>query len=234
MLEKGKISPRQAGELLFMTIFATVILFVPSIMAEKAGHDAWLAAFAGTLVSAGWHAEIATMAVLLPYLTRPQRAFTSGAGAVLASGLILTLGVVAAISVFGPDLVAVFKFALHYFVHTINIADFLTRFEAVVMAAWVAGVFIKTSMIYYCAALGLGQVLGLAEYRPLVLPLGVIMATLSVTLFANVSALASFLSNVWPTYSITLFTLGLPLLLLAGSLLRGRAESNKHKENLNE
>jgi spore germination protein KB len=373
MLEKGKISPRQAGELLFMTIFATVILFVPSIMAEKAKHDAWLGAFAGALaglpslgvvvwlgrrhpgltifqycetilgrlfgklaglayvwfflhwgavvvreygdflsaafmpatplsvfnfslvllaawavvagleaiarmnefitflvvtsllgilalsvpnwefaflqpvlaegfgpvlraalVSAGWHAEIATMGVLLPYLTRPQRAFASGAAAVLASGIILTLGVIAALSVFGPDLVAVFKFALHYFVHTIDIADFLTRFEAVVMAIWVAGVFIKTAAIYYCAALGLAQVLGLAEYRPVVLPLGVIMATLSVTLFANISEMAAFLSNVWPVYSITMFTLGMPLLLLAVSLLRGRPENNKHQEKTNE
>lgn len=369
MLEKGKISPRQAGELLFMTIFGTVILFLPSILTEKARHDAWLAAFAGslasllplgvvvwlghrypgqtifqysetilgrlfgklaglayvwfflhwgavvvrqygdflttafmpatplsvfnfslvilaawavlagletiarmneflvflvvfsllaiislsvanwetaflqpvlaegfgpvlraTLVSAGWHAEITTMAVLLPFLTRPHRAFASGAAAVLASGIILTLGTIAALSVFGPDLVAVFSFVLHYFVHTIDIADFLSRFEAVIMAVWVAGVFIKTAVIYYCAALGLGQVLGLTEYRPVVLPLGVIMATLSVTLFANVAELVAFLSNVSPVFSITLPAFGLPLLLLAGSLLRGRRRNNGRPE----
>jgi spore germination protein KB len=369
MLEKGKISPRQAGELLFMTILAAVILFVRSFMAEKAGHDAWLAALAGSfygllplalavwlarrhpgltifqysetilgrlfgklaglayvwfflhwgavmirkygeylsaafmpatplsvfnfslvllaawavvagleaiarmnefvtflvatsllgilalsvpkwelaflqpvlaegfgpvlqaaLIPASRQGEVITLAVLLPYLTRPHRAFASGAAAVLASGAIFTFSIVGVLAVFGPDLTATLRFTLHYYVHTINIADFLTRFEAVVMAIWVAGVFIKTTVMYYCAALGLGQVLGLAGYRPVVLPLGVIMATLSVTLFANVAELAAFLSNVWPVYSITIFTLGLPLLLLAGSYLRGRTENNKPPE----
>ncbi len=361
MLEKGRISPRQAGELMFITILATVILFVPAITADLALHDAWLAAFTGSLfglvtltivvwlgarhpgrtifqycedilgryigklaglayvwfflhvaslvvrqfgdflttsflpetplsvfnfsliflaalsvltgleviarmnefvvllvvgfllivitlsygnwevanllpfmadgvmpvaggalVPASWHGEIIILAVILPYLTRPRQALLSGASAILASGLLLTMGVVAVLAVFGPEFTASIRFPVYLFVRTINIGQILSRFEVVIMITWVAGVFIKTSVFYYCAALGLAQILGLAEYRPLVLSLGVIMAVFSITLFADVAELSHFLGDVWPFYSISIFFLGLPLLLLSVSFINGK------------
>lgn len=370
MLEKGKISPRQAGELLFMTILATVILFIPAITAQKAGHDAWLATFAGSLfglvplslviwlghrhpqqtiyqysetilgrylgklagvayiwlflhistlvvrqfaeflttafmprtplsvfilsilfiaalaarsgleaiarmnefiillvvgslltvitfslpewqpannllpflargimpvlegalVPASWHGEIITLAVILPYLTRPKSGLVSGGAAIIASAMLITLGVIGALSLFGPQLTAAFRFPLHFFVRTIDIAEILTRFEVVVMVTWVAGVFIKTSVILYCTALGVGQVFGLSEYRSTVLPLGIIMAVLSVTQFDNVVELVAFLSDTWPLYSISIFYLGLPSLLLAASFFRGKMTAPKAEE----
>lgn len=359
MLEKGKISPRQAGELMFITILATAILFVPKITAQNAGHDAWLAAFLGSqfglvtlaivswlgvkhpgktiyqyaetvlgkypgkliglayvwiflhmasvvvrefgdfmttsfmvqtplsvfnisliglaalavimgleviarmnefiillvasfllliltlsignwelvnllpfladgimpvlkgaFVPASWHGEIVTIAVILPFITRPGRAFLSGAAAVICSGTLLTMGVIGTLAVFGPELTASFRFPLHLFVRSINIGGILTRFEVIVMVTWVAGVFIKTAVFYYCAALGLGQVFGLSEYRSTVLPLGIIMASLSILLFEDVVELVDFLGKAWPLYSISLFFLGFPLLLLIVTIVR--------------
>lgn len=369
MLEKGKISPRQTGELMFTTMLATVILFAPAIAAEKAGHDAWLATFAGTLfgliplclvcwlgkrhpgktiyqyseaifgrylgklvvlayiwffiqitslvvrqfgallttafmprtplsvflisllliaalavrsgleviarmnefimllvaglllavmtlslpnwelfnltpflsrgampvlegalVSAYFHGQIIALAVILPFLTRPQRGLASGAAGVLASGMLLTLGVIGTLAVFGPQLTAAIRFPLHFFVRTINIGQILTRFEVVVIVTWVAGVFIKTSVLYYCAALGVGQVFGLSEYRSTVLPLGIIITVLSITQFENVAELVDFLADTAPLYSISIFFLGLPLLLLFVSFLRGKLSSSRPGE----
>ena len=48
------------------------------------------------------------------------------------------------------------------------------------MTVWMAGIFIKTSVFYYCAALGLAQVLNLKEVRPVIFPLGIILCTLSI------------------------------------------------------
>jgi spore germination protein KB len=359
MLEKGKISPGQAGKLMFITILTTAIAFVPEIIANEAGHDAWLAAFIGshfglvTLVIVTWlggkhpgqtifqyaetvlgkypgklvglayvcfflhmasvvvrkfgeylttsymiltplsvfnisliglaalavimgleviarmnefiillfvsfllliialpignwepvnllpflangimpvlhgaivpassHGEIVAMAVILPFITRPGRTFISGATAVICSGIILTLSVIGTLAVFGPELTASFRFPLHQLIRSINIGRILTRFEVVVMVAWVAGVFIKTALLYYCAALGLGQVFGLREYRTVVLPLGIFMAALSIFLFENVVELVSFLGKAWPLYSISLFFFGMPLLLLIVTIIR--------------
>jgi spore germination protein KB len=49
MLEKGKISPRQAGELLVIALNATAILLVPSFTVKQLGQNAWLAVLLGSL-----------------------------------------------------------------------------------------------------------------------------------------------------------------------------------------
>lgn len=372
MLEKGKISPRQTGELVFIGILATAILFVPAITAAMAGHDAWIACLVGSLlglptlilvlwlgrkhpgqtifqysekvlgkwlgklvglayvwiflhltsvvvrefgdfmttsfmpdtplsvfnfsllllgawaviagleviarmnefiillvvsfllliiilsidnwelnnllpffsrgplpilaaaiVPASWHGEVVFLAVILPFMTRPNRAFIAGSMGIFASAALLTTGVVGTLAVFGPELTASLRFPLHVFVRTINVGGFLTRFEVVVMVTWVAGVFIKTAIFYYCAALGLAQVLGLSEYRAVVMPLGIIMATLSISLFRDVTVLVEFLAHTWPVYSLSLFFLGLPLLLLVVTLVREKIFGKDFGESKN-
>jgi spore germination protein KB len=366
MLEKGRISPRQAGQLMFITIIATIILFVPALTAELAGHDAWIAAPAGSLfglvtliivfilgmrhpgktifqysedilgkyigklaalsyvwffvhlsatvvrqfgdflttsflpetplsvfnftivflaaaaaiagleviarmnefiillvvislltvialsvpiwetenlfpvftngilpiargalIPASWHGEIVALAVIIPFITRPRGALVAGAAAVLGSAALLSMGTVGVLSVFGPELTASMRFPIHLFVRAINIGQVLTRFEVVVMVIWVSGVFIKTSVYYYCAALGIGQVFGLSEYRPVVMSLGLVIAVFSITFFPDVVALAEFLRDAWPAYSIVMYSLGLPLLLLGVSLIRGKMRSDR-------
>ncbi len=373
MLEKGRISPRQTGQLLFMTTIATVIFFAPSMIAGLAGHDAWLAALAGpmfalitllliiwlgrkhpgltifqysevilgrwlgktvallyvwgflhigaiavrefgdfmttsfmshtpislfnfsiillcawsvitgleviarmnefiiillvsflllilmfstpnwelgyllpffsrgampvlqaALIPAAWHGNIIVLAVILPFITRPARAFFAGTAAVLTSATLLTVGVIGMTAVFGPELSSSFLFPLHLFAQTINIGQIITRFESAVMTIWTAGIFIKTSVFYYCAALGLAQILNLKEVRPVVLPLGILLGTLSISLFEDVTMLVSFLEKTRPLYTLSLYSFGLPLLLFAVTLIREKIFGSRFGEETNE
>lgn len=359
MLEKGKISPRQAGELMFVTILGTIILFVPASTADAAGQDAWLSSIAGclfgfvplaiivrlsrkypgrtlfqycedilgrylgkaaalayvwlflhktavmvrengdfltasflpetplsafnfslvllaalavlygletiaraneflvllmagslltilglslpywssdpffpvlaegimpvirgSLVPAVWYGKIIALAVIIPFLSRPQAAFRSGAAALIGAAMFLTTGIIGVIAVFGPELTTAMSFPIHLFVSTINIGQVLSHFEPLVMTVWVCGVFVNTAVFYYCAALGLAQVCNLSEYRPVVLPFGVIIATFSITLFEDSTELTHFLTQIWPLYGISVYLLGLPLLLLSVALVR--------------
>ncbi|NLN07069.1 MAG: endospore germination permease [Firmicutes bacterium] len=365
MLEKGKISPRQSGELLFITVFATSILIVPAVTTSIAAQDAWLAILLSTLpgffllgvlswlggkhpgqtlfqyaetilgkwpgklfgllyvwimlqtaatttrqfsdylstafmpltplsvftlsliflsvvavisgleviarmnefiillvvaflmlvmvlalpnwepanllpvlahglvpvlrasaTPAVFMGEVLVAAVLLPYTTRPQRTFAAGAAALLSAAFLLAAGVVAAIAIFGPALVSVFRFPLHMFVRTINIGDILTRFEVIVMVTWVAGVFIKLSVFLYCASLGLAQVLGLRQYRPVVFPLGILVAVFCFLFFENIVEITEGIKSVAPkVYAI--YYLVLPLLLVIITVVREKIFGHK-------
>jgi hypothetical protein len=50
----------------------------------------------------------------------------------------------------------------------ISITDFLQNLESIIMAIWVAGTFIKISVLYYALVLGTAQWLNLSDYRPLI------------------------------------------------------------------
>ncbi len=55
-------------------------------------------------------------------------------------------------------------------VQYINIYDFFTHLESLVMAFWIMGAFIKMTVLLYILSLGIAQWLNLSDYRPLVLP----------------------------------------------------------------
>lgn len=173
-----------------------------------------------SIVPAAWFGESVVLAALLPNVIKSDRVLLKVSIYLAALTGLMVIAVVGTLAVFGPEMVAAVRFSLHLFVRSINIGQVLTRFEVLVMVTWVAGVFIKTSVLLYCASLGLAQTLGLSEYRPVILPLGVIIGTMSIFLFDNVSELVIFLGELWPIYSILVFYLGLPLLMLCVTLAK--------------
>lgn len=50
------------------------------------------------------------------------------------------------------------------------------------MVMWVAGIFVKVTVLYHAGVLGLAQWLGLSDYRPLILPMGALLTAGSVLL----------------------------------------------------
>lgn len=165
-----------------------------------------------------WRVETVTVAILMPFMTRPKKAFVSGAAAACFAGVALAMGVIAATAVFSHHLLATLQFPIYNFVRTIKIAQFLSRFEVLVIVVWVAGIFIKTSIYLYLASLGLAQAAGLREYRPVVLPLAVICIAWAFSLYENIIALAKAVANA--SINIFILYLLLPLLLLLVTLVR--------------
>ncbi|MFC4769275.1 GerAB/ArcD/ProY family transporter [Effusibacillus consociatus] len=105
----------------------------------------------------------------------------------------------------------------------ISIADFLEHLESIVMAVWVAGAFVKISVFYYLLSLGTAQWLGLSNYRPLVLPLGIYIIVYSILVAPNLQELSSFLRTTNIPFNITI-TFAIPLLLLIVALIRKKAD----------
>ncbi|MCR3921763.1 MAG: spore germination protein [Firmicutes bacterium] len=165
-----------------------------------------------------WKVDTITIAVIMPFITRPKRVLIAGTVATLSAGALLAIGIIGTLAIFGPQLLPTFRFPLIMFVRTINIAQILSRFEVVVMVVWVAGAFLKTTYFLYCASLGFAQITGLKEYRPVVFPLGVIATVWSFSLFENIADLEKAIST--PSLRSYFIYLGLPVFLLLVTIVR--------------
>lgn len=84
---------------------------------------------------------------------------------------------------------------------------------------WYLIMFVKFVICYYALNFGLGQFLGLKKNSSIVIPLGVIITALSVSVFQNTIEESHFSSNIWPVYSIPI-EYGIPFLLWALSKVR--------------
>lgn len=179
-----------------------------------------------SLIPEVWAVDTITFAVIIPFLTRPQRALAAGAAAAVFANGLLAIGLISLLATFGPYFLLVTRFPILMFVRTISVAQILSRFEVLIMVVWVAGVFAKTTFYLYCACLGLAQITGLKEIRPVVLALGTIAVVWSFSLFENITELEASVSTTSPRVLLMYF--GIPLFLLVLTWLKEKL----HKRQL--
>jgi len=176
----------------------------------------------GAAVPASWMGEIVIFAMIIPYLNKPKEALRVAALSILLISFFLTASILEALLIFGPNITGHWIFPTFNAVRVVSIANFLERLESVVLMAWILGGIVKLGVFYYAAVLGSAQWLGLKDYRPLVLPVGVISVALSIFLHEGIVDLLGFLAMVWPPYALIVFETGIPLVLLIVALARGK------------
>lgn len=171
----------------------------------------------------GWRGEIILLAMFLPYLARPGEGGRCAIIAVIVIGLILIADAVTNISVFGST-VARMTFPTYSLFRQISIANILERLESLLIAINVIGMYGKVALFYYATVLGAAQLANLKDYRPLVLPVGVILAALSMGVAANSQEVVGYIVEGWPPFSFT-FEYLIPSVVLAVAAVRGMGKN---------
>lgn len=175
----------------------------------------------GAVMPAAWMGEIVTMTVLIPYLNKAKEAYRIAVTATLITGFFMLFTQLADLAIFGP-ITAAWLFPGLNGIRMIHLANFLERLEAFLMVIWVAGVLVKISVFYWAAALGSAQWLELKEYKPLVLPVGILIYSFSILIHDSILDLFAFLGAFWGPYALTIFIVGIPLILLVVAVIRGQ------------
>ena len=102
----------------------------------------------------------------------------------------------------------------------INIGNLLTRLEIFTVTGFLAMGFINLSILFYATVLGGAELFGLRSYRPLILPVGILIALVAVINFKNITGVTRFAQQIYPIYTLP-FQVGLPLLTFIIALVRG-------------
>lgn len=180
----------------------------------------------GAVTPTMWLGEIVTLAMIIPYLNKPEKAHRIAVLSILLTGFFLTASILEAILIFGPNLTGHWVFPTFNATRVVSIANFLERLESVIVASWVLGGCIKAGVFYYAIVLGSAQWMGLRDYRPLVLPVGVVLVAFSILLHGenNVEVLY-YIPHVEVPFLLIVFEVGIPLVLLIIALARKEGKS---------
>jgi len=123
----------------------------------------------------------------------------------------------------GPEVTAGWFFPTLNGVRMIHLANFLERMDAFIMVVWVSGDLIKISVYYWAAVLGSAQWLKLKDYKPLVLPVEVILLALSIMAHDSVMDLFVY-TGTFVSPVLAIFEVVIPILLLVVAMIRGQGK----------
>lgn len=158
---------------------------------------------------------------ILPLIRQPHQVFKAFTITLPLLGLALLTGTVS-IPVFGLE--ATFRLLMPAIelAREIQIPG-LPRSDILIMLGWYAGILVRIAVAHYLLALLTAQWAGLRNYKPLVLPFGVIIVALSQLMFNNTGEVIQFIGNSL-VYTLLFFEFVIPFFILVISWVRNIEE----------
>lgn len=163
-------------------------------------------------------AEAVAFLMVLAFVDKPEKGPSAVSRGLLIAGFIHIVIVARNAAVLGP-MAAIMNYPSYFAAQTIDIGGILTRVEVLVAIIFITMGFIKISVLFYGTVLGLAQVFNLRSYRPIILPVGVLMVILALTNGGNTLEMFEFIKKGYPIYAVP-FQIGIPLITLVVAKLR--------------
>lgn len=162
---------------------------------------------------------IVLMMIFPTYVNNLKEAKKSFLSGTLIGGIMIFIVTTLCILVLGPEITARNSFPTYILAKKISLGGFLERLESIIAVLWFITIFYKILLYFYGAVIGFAQILKLKDYRPLTLPLGMILVVLSLVVFPNSTYASVWTTTTWISFILT-YGFFLPLLLLVASIFR--------------
>ncbi|MFC0271741.1 endospore germination permease [Metabacillus herbersteinensis] len=166
--------------------------------------------------------ETIIITMFFPFLNKKQNARKVGIAVILIGGILLTFNSIMNLSVLGPEIYSINFFPLFRVTRMVSIADFLERFDVLIILLMVAGVFFKVGGWTFGAALGIAELFKLRQYRSVLLALGTIIPSLSLLYTTNFVTHVGFSREFITIYLHIPLQIIVPILLLCVAFIRNK------------
>ncbi|MBD1382506.1 GerAB/ArcD/ProY family transporter [Metabacillus arenae] len=164
--------------------------------------------------------ETVIILMFFPFLNKMQNVRKVGMSIIFVGGILLAVNLIMILSVLGAEIFTKDFFPLLSAARMVSIADFLERFDALIILMMVTGVFFKVGGWTFGAAVAISQVFKLKQTRSLFLALGIIITPLSLIIGSNfVEHLEIGFEYFIPYFLLPLQTI-IPILLLCIAFIR--------------
>ncbi|MDO7787287.1 GerAB/ArcD/ProY family transporter [Desulforamulus aquiferis] len=166
------------------------------------------------------------MALWLPLLKDPKKAYKSVIIGTSISALVLITVLITGLTVFGVDYAKNLAFSSIKLTLLANLPG-VEGLPSLTLGIWIIASFVKGTVFFFPSVVGLAQCFNLKDYRILIWPMAIVVIALSLLPENYFSSLTE--NTVLGLYFALPITLSIPL-LLAITIIRSLNESNENKQ----
>lgn len=170
--------------------------------------------------------------MLLPVVSDQKKAGSSAIAGVSIGGFFFTIYFIAELMVMGPQVVALMRIASMDFVRSIQITQYLHRFESFMVALWYWSMLVQAGVLAYCALKAFTQTMGIKKVIPKNISLSVLGVALVVITYFIAHDRVFFLNYrefKWQYISMPI-QYGLPVLLLIALAIKKAVQSARARQ----
>jgi len=151
-------------------------------------------------------------------------------GAMLGFFVLITFSVVTII-ILGSYNTAHALYPVFVVVKKISIGGFFQRIEILMIGVWFLAVFVKVYITYLASLIGMAGTMNIGNYKPLILPLGVVLVVYANIVYPNTATLLDF-GSTWLSVGL-LFGFFIPLLLVIIDWIKRVFTNNDNYNEIN-
>lgn len=151
-----------------------------------------------------------------PCLKRKDKAVKVVFFGLVIIGVLLSFMTAGIIALSGEDYAVHLANPIIYMARAIWIAEFLTGIESLLIPLWFLGGLFKLFVFFYPSVVGMAQLFGLRDYRPLIVPMALVSIVVSMVPNNRIDTLK--LDDMFDVYFILPLTLLIPVLLLIAKI----------------
>jgi spore germination protein KB len=213
----------------FLLLFTTFVLFLfPQIdfrNIQPVLGEGVKPVLRGALTAAAFpYTELVILLMIAPYVTNREKAGKSLIVGAVLGGLVLITVVSLCICVLGHYVSGSQLYPTYTLAKKISVGLFLERLEAIMAIMWFISAYFKITIYVYALHLGIAQTFKLNGYKPLLLPGGMLLVSLSIAIAPNIVHFQTLITRYWP-YLDFLYAIVFPLVVIGAHALR-KAENS--------
>jgi spore germination protein KB len=172
--------------------------------------------------------EMIIIMMFFPFLNNKRNVKKIGMFIILVGGILLAINSIIVLSVVGPEIYGRNFFPLLTATRMVSIADFLERFDVLIILMMVIGVFFKVGSLIFGASIAICQLFKLNHTKSVLLALGSVITPLSLVIATDfVEHLEIGLGDNYFLYFLVPLQIIMPILLLCIAIIRKKFNLEK-------
>jgi spore germination protein KB len=214
-----------AGPLILLGIVVTFALNIPNLhlalILPIYADSGVIPIVKGSLVNASFLGESMMIMMLTPFIAKPEKLLKPILLSICIPSLLAIVATMMVISTFGIHIGSSMYFPYFAMVRFINYLDFVQNMDVWIVFIWIFCVLVKLSMYLFINSYGTAQLFGVKKWRGMIAITAPVIFAISL-IPANIFGILDYANLVWTAYVFPIFIVGIPLVILLVSLIRGK------------
>lgn len=159
-----------------------------------------------------WAMATLMAALILPTVKNQKTWANSSMLGILFGGLLVLQWPLLEAAVLSPEVTAQYIVACMQMARSAHIGVFIHRYEMIMIAFFAVSILVQISMCLFCSSLSASKIIGLKDYRTMIIPVGVILSGLGYWVVLDHTRAMDLLEHTWVMIALPI-AFGIPLLL---------------------